>query len=73
MATLRLISTGEITKRTGASMSMIHRLITRGVVPEPIVLEGSGRFVWKLEDYPAIERAIVTYRDRHKQRDVVAA
>ena len=45
--TTTLISTGGLARRLGYSVSNIKKLERRGRIPRGIVLEGSGRKVWR--------------------------
>ena len=56
-----LVSTGGLAARLGVSVSGVKDWERRGVVPPGIVVEGSGRKVWRLSDLAAI-------RDQVNQR-----
>ncbi len=60
-----LLSSGEVAKRLGVGMTQTHRLIREGVLPAPIVIEGSGRFVFPAEQWPVIEQR---FRERQSSR-----
>ena len=60
---LQLLSTGEVARRTGRSLSGIKRLAQAGAIGG-ITIIGSGRRVWRLEDLPAIKRALA-----HQERN----
>lgn len=55
---LQLLSTGELARRLGRSLSGIKKLEARGHIPRGVVILGSGRKVWKLSDLPAIQEAL---------------
>ena len=63
-ATSELVSTGEVARRTNRSISGIKRLVDRGAIPPGVLITGSGRRVWRIEDLPAIERALNEDRRR---------
>jgi len=56
-AELELVSTGELARRLGRSQAGVRQLEAQGLIPRSIMIIGSGRRVWRLEDVPAIERA----------------
>lgn len=60
--TLQLVSTGEVARRTNRSISGIKRLVDRGAIPPGVLITGSGRRVWRLEELPAIEEALKSSR-----------
>ncbi len=53
-----LLSTGELGRRIGFSQSGVRKLIAAGVIPPGTTIVGSGRFVWRESDLPAIEAAL---------------
>ena len=57
-AELELISSGELARRLGRSVSGIKKLDREGRIPQALVIRGTGRRVWRLADLPAIERAL---------------
>jgi predicted DNA-binding transcriptional regulator AlpA len=67
---MALLSSGEVAKRLGLSMTGTHKLVRAGVLPTPIVIEGSGRFVWLSSEWPSIEKA---FRERPNRRRQGAA
>jgi len=69
---IELLSSGEIAKRLGVGMTTTHKLLREGVIPQPVVIEGSGRFVWPSDQWPAIERAFLA-RPHRRRRDRAAA
>ena len=53
-----LLSTGEIARRLGRSVSSVKQLVASGCIPPAIVITGSGKRAWRQEDFPKIETAI---------------
>lgn len=68
-AEIRLVSTGEVARRLGRSISGVKRLVSEGKIPPGLVITGSGRRVWRLEDLPAIEEAL----EQGRRKDRTAA
>ena len=64
---IELLSSGEIARRLGIGMTMTHKLVRAGAIPQPVVIEGSGRFVWPSEQWPAIERAFLERPNRRRK------
>ena len=60
----RLVSTGELARRLGRSQTGVRRLIAAGVIPPGTTIVGSGRFVWRESDFPAIEAALAERTER---------
>jgi len=69
---VELLSTGEVRRRLGVSSTYVRRLAREGTIPRPVVIVGSGKFVWQAHDWPAIERAVRERPDR-RRRDRAAA
>ncbi|MDP9357334.1 MAG: hypothetical protein M3R02_19005 [Chloroflexota bacterium] len=59
-----LISTGGLAARLGVSVSLIKKLEREGIIVPGIVIEGSGRKVWRGEQLPAIQSQFDARRRR---------
>ncbi len=60
--TTTLISTGGLASRLGYSISNVKKLEKLGRIPAGIVIEGSGRKVWRAEDIEAIQEQLQARR-----------
>jgi hypothetical protein len=69
-AQMELVSTGELARRLGRSLSGIRKLEAQGRIPRSTTIMGSGRKVWKLQDLPAIEEAL---RENSRRQGAAAA
>jgi len=69
---VEVLSSGELQRRLGISKPYLYKLMDEGTVPRPIVIVGSGKFVWQAHDWPAIERAVRERPDR-RRKDRAAA
>ncbi len=67
--TITLLSSGEVARRLGIGMTSVHKLLGRGLLPPPIVIEGSGRFVWTSDQWVEIEEAVRTRVDRRRKSE----
>lgn len=67
-----LLSSGEISKRLGIGMTTTHKLVRSGILPAPITIEGSGRFAWPSDQWPAIEQAFLLRPNRRRKVRVAA-
>ena len=67
MAESGLVSTGELARRVGRSQTGIRKLIAAGVIPPGTTIVGSGRFVWREADLPAIEAALAERAGRGRE------
>ncbi len=67
-----LLSSGEVARRLGVGMTTTHKLVRAGILPAPITIEGSGRFVWPSDQWPAIEQAFIA-RPNRRRKDRAAA
>jgi len=45
-----LVSTGGVARRLGVSPSTVRNYERAGLIPEPMILEGSGRKAWRASD-----------------------
>ncbi len=59
-----LISTGGLAARLGVSVSLIKKLEREGIIAPGIVIEGSGRKVWRSGQLPAIQSQFDARRRR---------
>ncbi len=59
-----LLSTGAVARRLGVSISLVARLEKQGVIPAGIVIEGSGRKVWRGDQFPVIRKQFDARRQR---------
>ncbi len=59
-----LLSTGGLAARLGVSPSAVSLWEREGVIPRAIVIEGSGRKVWRLVDLPTIRKGLEERRAR---------
>ena len=62
-----LISTGGLAARLGVSTSLVKKLEREGVIVPGIVIEGSGRKVWRGEQFPAIQSQLEERRRTFRQ------
>jgi hypothetical protein len=69
-AQMELVSTGELARRLGRSLSGVRKLEAQGRIPRSATIVGSGRKVWRLDDLPAIERAL---RENGQRKDRAVA
>ncbi len=51
-----LLSTGEIARRLGVSLTLVQRLEKRGDLPPALIIAGSGRRAWPSDRWPEIVR-----------------
>lgn len=51
-----LLSTGEIARRLGVSLTLVQRLEGRGDLPPALRIAGSDRRVWPSDRWPEIVR-----------------
>jgi len=70
---LNLMSTGEVARRLGRSISGVKKLVSDGRIPPGTVIAGSGRRVWRIEELPSIEQALREGSCRKGQREIRAA
>jgi DNA-binding transcriptional MerR regulator len=68
-----LLSTGDLATRLGVSQSAVKLWEREGVIPRGIVVEGSGRKVWRLVDLPAIRKGLEERRARRERSPLDAA
>ena len=68
-----LLSTGGLAARLGVSQSAVKLWERDGVIPAAIMVEGSGRRVWRLVDLPAIREGLAERRARRERSPLSAA
>ena len=59
-----LLSTGAVATRLGVSVTLVQRLEKRGDLPPAMIVEGSRRKVWPIDQLPEITRR---FSDRHRR------
>ncbi len=63
-----LLSTDGLAARLGVSQSAVKLWEREGVIPRGIVIEGSGRKVWRLADLPIIRKGLEERRARRAEQ-----